>query len=396
MPGFQRVKIEKDIYLWTPTTIRVQVRFPGGKRSGKGFALPEGYTPRFRAGQAILDGAATDVYQAACRERDRLWGQRKHGRSDAASAEDAAHRTTLSETFELMMARGRRKNLRPDTLRGYGSHWPPIEKAFGSMPLMALDTMAIEVWLDRRLKKVSAQTVVHERQLLILTFNTGIRLGLYPYANPAARTDPIPVPVKEGRRLSDTEYPKLLAACQGERRDDLWYRVFATLLLTGLRAMEVRELRWEDFDWAKRVLVPSHQKSSRRRDALTVSPELVEVLTPIRKSSGLVFPGRTGMPLEYKTVLRALKRIAKKAGIKDHERLGLHATRRTAITQAERSAKGNMTALLQVARHGDYKTTLRYLPTVSEDAKKVSLATSKAIGRTMGLVVPFRSRKKAA
>jgi integrase len=281
-------------------------------------------------------------------------------------------------------------------VRSYQSHWTVVRKAFGDRVLLDFDAPTLDAWFDRQLSRVRPQTVYHYRQLLIRTFNVAIKLGRYPYANPAAATDPIELPETERRRLVADELPRLLDACKVRKGDLYWYRFFGTLFLTGLRFAEGSLLQWADFDWERMELTPSHQKSSRRKDVIVFGPELEAVLGPVARpnSKGLVFPSSTGEPVQYKTALNALRRLAKEAGISDYAKLGLHATRRTTVTAAEKAASGNINAFLRVSRHQDLKTARRYLPAVPDDARQVFLETSRAIGEKMGVVLPFK--KKAA
>jgi integrase len=113
---------------------------------------------------------------------------------------------------------------------------------------------------------------------------------------------------------SKQEIREALAGAQGRRRALLVAAVF-----TGMRASELRGLRWSDVDFdAKLIRVRQRAdisgrigtlKSAHSRRDLPMSPMLVNVLMEWRLASPpgeLVFPGRGGGPLCHNTLMAAL------------------------------------------------------------------------------------------
>jgi len=92
-----------------------------------------------------------------------------------------------------------------------------------------------------------------------------------------------------------------------------------TAALAGLRASELRGLRWEDIDFkrgelhvrqrADRYGVIGQPKSRAGTRTVPLGPMLTNVLRAWRlasTSTGLVFPTRTGKPLDHSNLLRRM------------------------------------------------------------------------------------------
>ncbi|MBI3893126.1 MAG: site-specific integrase [Candidatus Wallbacteria bacterium] len=397
MPGFRRRQIEEDIHWWRPCSIRVLVRLPGGQRPGLTFRLPHGYTPKVQDDRVILEGPAQEVLAAARRARQSLWDRRTRLLRGLPDTEGAASSVTVTEVFDRLLRRTATRRRR-HTVRSYASLRGRIEAAFGSRSLFSVRTTDVEDWLDELLREgLQPSTVQHYRQVMIRLFNVAIKADLYPYANPAAKTEPIEVQERPGRPLNGHELTALLKAAVQEQRGQLWYSLFATMALTGLRFQETSLLQWEDFDWQAEECTPTHQKASRRKDTIVITPELEAVLSfvePRAPLTGLVFPNGSGDPLTYGTALRAIRRVAKVAKILDASSLGLHALRRTAITEAERAAGGDVTSLMGFGRQLDYGVTRRYLPKVPAGVRQLTLKMATAVGKAAGVVIPLRAWRK--
>jgi len=122
-------------------------------------------------------------------------------------------------------------------------------------------------------------------------------------------------------------------------------RARALLLLaafTGLRSSELRGLRWSDVDLKAgevhvrqradkfyAIGLPKSEGSQRTVpiDQGTVGRALKEwqMACPLKTESGLVFPDKEGRPLHHEILLRLLRSVMEKAGIRT--RYGLHGFR---------------------------------------------------------------------
>ena len=145
---------------------------------------------------------------------------------------------------------------------------------------------------------------------------------------------------KTGAHLEPDEARKLLAACRGERYEPL----IVTALFTGLRAGELRGLKWEDWDEGRHVLHVRRQcikivgagyqytdtKTERSRRTVALAPEVERVLHLQREIQahdrgyprsrhdrwpGAVFTGPSGCPFDRDVVLGHFRRILARCGL---------------------------------------------------------------------------------
>jgi integrase len=126
---------------------------------------------------------------------------------------------------------------------------------------------------------------------------------------------------------------------------DKWRVIVVTVVFTGLRASELRGLRWEDVD-LKRGLLHVRQRADRykvigapkshssERD-VPLGPFVVNTLRQWKLvcpkgDGGLVFPTATGQVYDHKNILRGLEPVMVKAGLVSkggEPKYGLHAFR---------------------------------------------------------------------
>jgi integrase len=136
------------------------------------------------------------------------------------------------------------------------------------------------------------------------------------------------------------EIRRLLAATTGKWRAMLMVATFA-----GLRASELRGLRWEDVDLkrgelavrqrADRYNVIGKPKSEAGERTIPLAPDVVNTLREWKLAcpkgeAGLVFPSSTGRIEHHANILRALTPVMAKAGLTDRggqPKYGLHAFR---------------------------------------------------------------------
>ena len=390
LSGFRRRKVEENIWWWTSRSLKVLVG-----RQGPSVQLPVGYEPRVKGSKVILDGPGLEALLQARKERDALLGRQE---SPLRKAEHASRTTTLEQAYTMMMENLEQKvgerTRRKATVRSYQSHWSAIRDVFGIRPLASIDPSELQIWLDQQRTRVKPRTRWHYRQTLGRIFSFAARRGMYAMRNPIDLTEPIELPVDDkGRQLTENEVLAILQACQDESRPGFWFTFFTVMALTGLRYKECSELRWEDIAFDQKLVVPTHQKARKRRDALVLSPELERVLADWagKERVGLVFPGGRGNPVTYKAALTALKRIAKRAEVKDGQNLGLHSFRRMNATVTQSESRGDTMSFLTVVRHQDLDVSRRYTPKLPAQAVKLSLRTSRRLGKIIDLTRRLKS-----
>ena len=240
---------------------------------------------------------------------------------------------------------------------------PRAVEFFGvDRPLQAIDVQAVRAWIDwlyklksprNRNEAPSSQTVRHHLNALSNLYGYAQQEGVVaPGYNPVRLLMVKPRgEARPARWLEVSEAARFLEAAKGEEL----YPVFATLLLTGGRKMEVLGLELEDVDFERRVI--RFRPNARRRLKTKTSnrtvpmwPQLEAVLRPVverrlaevGKATGrLLFPTfsmatgadgrlekRTGIESMMTDMRCALKRVARAAKL-DHDRMHLHAFRHT-------------------------------------------------------------------
>jgi integrase len=226
---------------------------------------------------------------------------------------------TVAVAAQLWLERGEREGLEPATMAAYRSHVRyHVGPLLGAARLSRLTRPMVEQFADDLLaggrsrplaKKVlqSLKAIVGEAQrrgLVAQNVATGVTVKL---AGRHARKAMIP---------TRAEVKVLLDKATGRARPLLVLAVF-----TGMRASEIRGLRWTDVDLDNRVVrvrqradasgrIGSLKSASSRRD-IPMSPMLANTLKAWRLQirGKLVFPGRhDGRPIAHMTLREALGR----------------------------------------------------------------------------------------
>lgn len=120
------------------------------------------------------------------------------------------------------------------------------------------------------------------------------------------------------RFLDEIERHKLLSACKEARRPEL-YTIVILALSTGARRGELENLKWQDIDFKRRVIVLHETKNDERR-VLPLAGHALELLTQRNKirriDTDLVFPSKTD-PKKPQSIQTAWVNALEKAGIED-------------------------------------------------------------------------------
>jgi integrase len=137
------------------------------------------------------------------------------------------------------------------------------------------------------------------------------------------------------------EVKRIIGAAKDNRRRAL----LLVTALTGLRASELRGLRWKDTNVkaaelhvrqrADRFNAIGHPKSKAGVRTIPLAPDALSALKEWKLAcpkgeAGLVFPTATGQPEHHKNMLRSLEPILKAAGVVDkagEPKYALHAFR---------------------------------------------------------------------
>lgn len=141
----------------------------------------------------------------------------------------------------------------------------------------------IASYRDNRIKKVSAQTVIHEINLISHLFNVARKeWGMENLSNPVEIIKKPKLPNGRDRRLVDEEEVRLLAAA-GESSDALKSLVVVALG-TAMRLGELLHLSWIDVDLNKRVALLRDTKNGDTRQ-VPLSTTVVNALEPLLRNN---------------------------------------------------------------------------------------------------------------
>jgi integrase len=213
-------------------------------------------------------------------------------------------------------------------------------------------------WLGRKRFRpsVTPPTVNYELQVLTTFFRWAIRRNLL-FVNPAADVERMRVPKRALPRFLTTEQLKLLfAACSDAER-----RLFAAILMTGMRKGEVEHLTWADVNFDLGVIFIQEKpqwgwKPKTDERVIPISPTLRAILSEQAKHTrpdGLVFPNRSGERDTH--ILGKLKKVTRKAGVQ----ATVHALRHSFGAHL-RMAGVSLADIADLLGHKDLATTQIY------------------------------------
>jgi integrase len=119
--------------------------------------------------------------------------------------------------------------------------------------------------------------------------------------------------------------------------------VLRFLALTGCRPCEIRDLRWAEIDFAKRIIELRHHKTSRtqrtpRPRVIVLVPRAVKILKVIRgrkEHADFVFVSRLLRPWGRNSVEQQLRRLRRKMGLP--EDVVLYGVRHRFVTESLKS-----------------------------------------------------------
>lgn len=301
------------------------------------------------------------------KERRKWYSFKTRREAEAAQAKLVAHlveggtipastRLRLGEYLEQWLrTHAELKNLSPVTRRNYADilrkHLVPD---LGHYPLQRVSAQAIEEYLAvKRAHALGASSLEAHYGLLHEALGHAVRKGLLA-RNPCDLVDRPRRDRVEVRCLDEEQVRLFLAEA---KRCSLYYRLYLTAILTGMRQGELLGLRWRDVDLTfgtasvqqtfyrlgKRQLFKEPKSASSRR-AVALPPALIEQLRQLREEQNqgrqllgsryqehdLVFCQPDGKPLHGHNITRRdLRRVLAGAGlppIRFHDLRHSHAT----------------------------------------------------------------------
>lgn len=243
---------------------------------------------------------------------------------------------------------------------GHFKNW--IEPAIGEIPLKDLRPIHLE-----RLKKTlleakkSARTIQYIFATVRGCWNTARKHRLIEGDCPTKSVKKPKVENKRIRFLDLTESGEFLNYLKG--RDLAIYRMAAISLFMGLRAGEIFNLRWKNFDQGNGLLWVMDGKSGKSR-AVYMPNQVKTLFSELDPGEPevLIFPGPEGkilreIPMPFRTAVRKLEM---NAGIEDRrERFSFHSLRHSCASLLIQSGV-DLYTVKSILGHGSIALTERY------------------------------------
>jgi integrase len=249
---------------------------------------------------------------------------------------------TLAEAAELWLQRARNERLERGTIEKYEAHVRlHIVPRLGATKLATLTAPQVERFKDHLLDKLSQPMARKVLFAIKAILNEACRRGLV--AQNVARGARIRANTREQGKVvipSKAQILGILNAAEGR-----WKPFLVTAVYTGMRASELRGLRWADVDFPQRLIHVTQRadawgtigkpKSKAGHRSIPMGPAVVSILKEWRMASprkdGLVFPNAAGKPMNLSNVVRdGYGPAQEKAGIT--KPYGLHALRHFAAS----------------------------------------------------------------
>jgi len=239
----------------------------------------------------------------------------------------------------------------------------------GSKRLDEIGTLDIERYKAKKLESgLSAKTVNNHLMILSKCLRCAVDWNALKAA-PKAKC--LKAPPAKFDFLNPVESAMLLR----DQVEPDWALAALMALRTGLRVGELLALEWGDIDLDKRIMTVRRSvrrgrvtppKSNRDR-YVTVSNDLANALMPFRKAKGIILHRPDGGYLAYTTALKALRRLCKRAGLRN---IGWHTLRHSFASQLVRMGT-DLRTVQEMMGHTDISTTMRYAhlsPSATTDA----------------------------
>jgi integrase len=254
---------------------------------------------------------------------------------------------TVAEAAQQWIARVKAEGRERATVKGYQEHVDlHILPRIGRTKLAKLTTLTVEGFRNQMLADVENNTLSRTTARTVFR-SFKMLLKSAKYAHVAADLT-IAASKRERRLEPGLDFPetgeikRMLAAATTERQRAL----LLTAALTGLRASELRGLRWSDVDLkvgelhvrqrADRYNAIGAPKSKAGSRTVPLAPELMSALKTRKlacqiSDAGLVFPTNAGQIEHHANMLRELEAVMRAAGVVDRTtgkpKYALHAFR---------------------------------------------------------------------
>jgi integrase len=226
--------------------------------------------------------------------------------------------------------------------------------AFGHVQADQLKVDALRLYVAQRQQEVKPGTINRELAPFRAAFNMAIKtdnmLRISPFAS-------IPVLSEEPRDRS-ADGPEEKALIEGTT--GLIHDIVEFDFDSGLRAGQIREVRWTDVDFDNRVMRVCSFKGSKGKKYVCWVPIFDRALAVLKrrpKTSEFVFCNKDGGPIPRNGVMHNFDRITARLGIED---FNFHDIRHTFATNHYRRHR-DIVVISRILGHTNIRTTQIYL-----------------------------------
>jgi site-specific recombinase XerD len=318
----------------------------------------------------------------------------------APAAGAVAERDALAAFTEQWLAKRRFAENTRDGYRRDVTQWNAWCEDVDLDPLKAhftdVDTWARELESDEGGPALSAATVARKMSAVSSWYSYLVKLGVIPL-NPAAAADRPEV----DRDFSPTVAPTgdeaermlELAADNVDAIGDVGPLLAAWLLDMGTRASETTRIDLADLgiDRGHRIVLLLNTKGGRRRKR-TIPPQLAELLdrylatraaragVAVSELSGALFVDTKDNPIDRHAVYRFIRRLAKRAGLENWEKITPHSFRH-AFCAIAREEGVPLEDRQDAMGHRDPRTTRRYDRSLQNLARDPSMIVAERMAR---------------
>jgi integrase len=305
--------------------------------TGFGLRLREGgsrtWIYQYRIGKTqrrMVLGSARSVPLSLARENaGKLEAKIKLGGDPAMDKETA--RREADNTFGGLVEQyleARKSQWRERSRREIERHLTKQAKSLHSMPIAAVSQRHVATLLTELAKSAGDVTSNRVRASLSAFFGWVIREGIrLPEGNVASYTNKREEKSRE-RVLSDAELKAIWKSCA----DDDYGAVLKLLMLTGQRASEIAELRWDEAH-DEQILLPGERTKNGRAHIVPLSAPATEIIAKFPQGDRRYVFGRddSGFQGWAKAKEKIDARIAQ--GTKQLDHWTVHDLRRTVATR---------------------------------------------------------------
>jgi integrase len=203
---------------------------------------------------------------------------------------------------ELELQRG---DLSEISMREVRGRMKQFKAAWGDLPIMAITRHTITDYLNSI--PHTARTRVNVRARMSKLFSYCVQKEWID-VNPVTAVE-VKAKTSEVRILTVKQAADLMAAAKASSRPEIFVPYFAIALFAGMRPGEVEQLDWSRIDFSTNTIeVLAHTSKVRESRFVHMEPNLLQWLTPHKKSAGSITGGLRNDPL--KKALRPVKRAA--------------------------------------------------------------------------------------